>query len=201
MAENLRLRCDAYTAAPMNTPSHLAAALFQPFALGDLTLPNRVVIAPLTRGRAGRERIPNPLMAEYYVQRSSAGLIVAEATTISEQANGWLESPGIYTDAMEAGWKGVTSAVHAAGSRIFLQLWHMGRASHSDFHGGSLPVSASENPAPASPSAHQLGNACGHGCGSAVDRAILRACPTTSAAITGRSSPPSECGSGSSGSG
>jgi 2,4-dienoyl-CoA reductase-like NADH-dependent reductase (Old Yellow Enzyme family) len=127
----------------MNTPSHPAAALFKPFALGDLTLPNRVVMAPLTRGRAGRERIPNPLMAEYYVQRASAGLIVAEATTISEQANGWLESPGIYTDAMETGWKDVTSAVHAAGGRIFLQLWHMGRASHSDFHGGSLPVSAS----------------------------------------------------------
>jgi len=143
MADNLRLRCDAYAAAPMNTPSHSAAALLQPFALGDLTLPNRMVITPLTRGRAGRERIPNPLMAEYYVQRSSAGLIVAEATTISEQANGWLESPGIYTDAMEAGWKGVTSAVHAAGGRIFLQLWHIGRASHSDFHGGSLPVSYS----------------------------------------------------------
>jgi 2,4-dienoyl-CoA reductase-like NADH-dependent reductase (Old Yellow Enzyme family) len=117
--------------------------LLQPFLLHDLALPNRVVMAPLTRGRAGRERIPHALMAEYYVQRASAGLIIAEATTISEQANGWLESPGIYTDAMEAGWKGVTSAVHAAGGRIFLQLWHMGRASHSDFHGGSLPVSAS----------------------------------------------------------
>lgn len=117
--------------------------LFEPFRLGDLALPNRVVMAPLTRGRAGRERIPNALMAEYYVQRASAGLIIAEATTISEQANGWLESPGVYTDAMQEGWKGVTSAVHAAGGRIFLQLWHMGRASHSDFHGGSLPVSAS----------------------------------------------------------
>jgi N-ethylmaleimide reductase len=127
----------------MNTSHASADSLLQPFHLGDLTLPNRVVMAPLTRGRAGRERIPNPLMAEYYVQRASAGLIVAEATTISEQANGWLESPGIYTDAMEAGWKAVTSAVHAAGGRIFLQLWHMGRASHSDFHGGSLPVSAS----------------------------------------------------------
>lgn len=117
--------------------------LLEPFRLGDLTLPNRVVMAPLTRGRAGKERIPNATMAEYYVQRASAGLIVAEATTISEQANGWLESPGVYTDAMQEGWKGVTAAVHAAGGRIFLQLWHMGRASHSDFHGGSLPVSAS----------------------------------------------------------
>ena len=117
--------------------------LLEPFRLGDLTLPNRVVMAPLTRGRAGKERIPNATMAEYYVQRASAGLIIAEATTISEQANGWIESPGVYTDAMQAGWQGVTSAVHAAGGRIFLQLWHMGRASHSDFHGGSLPVSAS----------------------------------------------------------
>ena len=117
--------------------------LLQPFQLGDLALPNRIVMAPLTRGRAGKERLPNATMAEYYVQRASAGLIIAEATTISEQANGWLESPGVYTDAMEAGWKAITSAVHAAGGRIFLQLWHMGRASHSDFHGGSLPVSAS----------------------------------------------------------
>ena len=123
------------------TPS--AALLLAPFRLGDLVLPNRVVMAPLTRGRAGRERIPNAVMAEYYVQRASAGLIIAEATTISEQANGWLESPGIYTDAMEAGWRSVTHAVHAAGGRIFLQLWHMGRASHSDFHDGSPPVSAS----------------------------------------------------------
>jgi len=123
--------------------SSRAAALLQPFQLGDLALPNRVVLAPLTRGRAGKERIPNATMAEYYVQRASAGLIISEATTISAQANGWLESPGVYTDAMEAGWKQITSAVHAAGGRIFLQLWHMGRASHSDFHDGSLPVSAS----------------------------------------------------------
>jgi 2,4-dienoyl-CoA reductase-like NADH-dependent reductase (Old Yellow Enzyme family) len=121
-------------------------AILQPFELGDLALPNRVVMAPLTRGRAGKERIPNAIMAEYYVQRAGAGLIIAEATTISEQANGWLESPGVYTDAMEAGWKRVTSAVHAAGGRIFLQLWHMGRASHGDFHGGRPPVSASAVP-------------------------------------------------------
>jgi len=82
-------------------------------------------------------------MAEYYAQRSSAGLIISEATTISEQANGWLESPGIYSNAMEAGWRMITDTVHARGGRIFLQLWHMGRASHSDFHGGRPPVSAS----------------------------------------------------------
>jgi N-ethylmaleimide reductase len=117
--------------------------ILQPFPLHDLTLPNRVVMAPLTRGRAGPTRIPNQVMAEYYAQRAGAGLIISEATTISEQANGWLESPGIYTDAMEEGWKQITAAVHAAGGRMFLQLWHMGRASHSDFHNGRLPVSAS----------------------------------------------------------
>jgi len=121
----------------------MTSPLLQPFALGDLSLANRVVMAPLTRSRAGVARIPNATMAEYYAQRSSAGLIVSEATTISEQANGWLESPGIYTDAMVAGWRLTTEAVHARGGRIFLQLWHMGRASHSSFHGGQLPVSAS----------------------------------------------------------
>ncbi|RLS83349.1 MAG: alkene reductase [Planctomycetota bacterium] len=117
--------------------------LLEPFRLHDLDLPNRVVMAPLTRSRSGPDRVPNTTMAEYYAQRSSAGLIVSEATTISPQANGWLESPGIYTDAMEAGWRLITNTVHARGGRIFLQLWHMGRASHSDFHGGRPPVSAS----------------------------------------------------------
>ena len=121
----------------------MSSPLLQPFQLRDLSLPNRVVMAPLTRSRAGASRMPNAVMAEYYAQRSSAGLIVSEATTISEQANGWLESPGIYTDAQAEAWSQVTSAVHAKGGRIFLQLWHMGRASHSSFHGGSLPVSAS----------------------------------------------------------
>ncbi|MFM8804855.1 MAG: alkene reductase [Planctomycetia bacterium] len=120
--------------------------LLTPFDLRGLPLPNRVVMAPLTRSRAGRDRIPNAVMAEYYAQRASAGLIVSEATTISEEANGWLESPGIYTDSMLEGWKLTTRAVHDRGGRIFLQLWHMGRASHSEFHGGSLPVSASAIP-------------------------------------------------------
>ena len=120
--------------------------LLQPFQLRDIPLRNRIVMAPLTRSRAGVSRVPNALMAEYYGQRSAAGLIVSEATTISEQANGWLESPGIYTDAMAEGWRLTTNAVHARGGRIFLQLWHMGRASHSSFHGGRLPVSASAIP-------------------------------------------------------
>ncbi|BAW95702.1 oxidoreductase, FAD/FMN-binding protein [[Synechococcus] sp. NIES-970] len=117
--------------------------LLESFDLQGLSLRNRVVMAPLTRARAGQDRIPNELMAEYYAQRASAGLIVAEATTISEQANGWNESPGIYTDAMVEGWKLTTSAVHEKGGKIFLQLWHMGRASHSSFHGGKLPVAPS----------------------------------------------------------
>jgi len=83
------------------------------------------------------------LMAEYYSQRASAGLIISEATTISPQANGWVQSPGVYTDEMTAGWRKVVDAVHAAGGRIFCQLWHMGRASHSDFHGGQLAVAPS----------------------------------------------------------
>lgn len=120
-----------------------ASALLQSFQLQDLTLANRVVLAPMTRGRAGVERLPNALMAEYYAQRSSAGLLITEATTISEEANGWNESPGIYTDAMQAGWKQVVDAVHAKGAKIFLQLWHMGRASHSDFHNGQPAVAPS----------------------------------------------------------
>ena len=117
--------------------------LLQSFSMHDLTLPSRVVMAPLTRSRAGESRVPNALMAEYYSQRTSAGLIITEATTISPQANGWNQSPGIYTDEMVDGWKLVTEAVHAQGGRTFLQLWHTGRASHSDFHDGDLPVAPS----------------------------------------------------------
>lgn len=118
-------------------------ALFQPFQLRDLTLPNRIVLAPMTRGRAGAARLPNAIMAEYYAQRSSAGLLITEATTVSEEANGWNESPGVYTEAMTEGWKLTTEAVHRNGGRIFLQLWHMGRSSHSSFHNGKLAVAPS----------------------------------------------------------
>jgi 2,4-dienoyl-CoA reductase-like NADH-dependent reductase (Old Yellow Enzyme family) len=97
----------------------------------------------MTRGRAGTARLPNKVMAEYYRQRSAAGLLLTEATTISEEANGWNESPGIYTDEMVEGWKHITSAVHENGGVIFLQLWHTGRASHSSFHGGKLAVAPS----------------------------------------------------------
>jgi 2,4-dienoyl-CoA reductase-like NADH-dependent reductase (Old Yellow Enzyme family) len=122
----------------------VTSILFQPFRLPDLTLPNRIVLAPMTRGRTGTARLPNQLTAEYYAQRSSAGLLITEATTISEQANGWNESPGIYTDEMTESWKHTTNAVHEKGGVIFLQLWHTGRASHSSFHGGKPAVAPSE---------------------------------------------------------
>lgn len=117
--------------------------LLSSYMLGDLMLANRVVMAPMTRARAGSERVPNGLMVEYYRQRAGAGLIITEATTISPQANGWVDSPGIYTDAQQAGWVPVVEALHAEGCPVFLQLWHMGRASHSSFHGGALPVAPS----------------------------------------------------------
>lgn len=121
-----------------------ANALFEPIEMGALELRNRIVMAPLTRARAGAERIPNALMAEYYRQRASAGLIISEATHVSEQGIGWVETPGIHTDAQVKGWRLVTDAVHQEGGKIYLQLWHTGRASHPDFQvGGALPVSAS----------------------------------------------------------
>ena len=116
--------------------------LFQAFALHDFALSNRIVLAPMTRARSGAERIPNRLMAEYYSQRSEAGLLITEATTISEEANGWNESPGIYTDQMVEGWKYTTDAIHEKNGKIFLQLWHCGRASHSSFHDGKPAVAA-----------------------------------------------------------
>jgi N-ethylmaleimide reductase len=117
--------------------------LLYSFDLRGLALRNRVVMAPLTRARAGRERLPNDLMAAYYAQRAAAGLIISEATSISEQRLGWVDSPGIYNDAQVAGWKKITAALHARGTPVFLQLWHCGRASHSSFHRGQHAVSAS----------------------------------------------------------
>lgn len=120
--------------------------LLSPFQLRDLTLKNRVVLAPLTRSRAGAERLPNELMAEYYAQRAGAGLLISEATSISQQGIGWRNNPGIYNDAQAEAWRKITSAVQAQDTRIFLQLWHCGRASHSSFREDqSLPVSASAN--------------------------------------------------------
>lgn len=101
--------------------------LFDPVTLGDIKLSNRIVMAPLTRGRAGESRTPNDLMVEYYTQRASAGLIISEATAISAQGYGWPGAPAMYTDAHEAGWKKVVESVHKAGGKIVLQMWHMGR--------------------------------------------------------------------------
>ena len=118
-------------------------SLFDAGHIGDLNVNNRIAMAPMTRGRAGETRVPNDLMAEHYFQRASAGLLITEATVISQQGIGWIGSPGIYTEEMVAGWRRVTDKLKPTGTPIFLQLWHCGRASHSDFHGGELPVSAS----------------------------------------------------------
>lgn len=123
--------------------AYMNQRLLSSYELGDLLLPNRVVLAPLTRARSGKDRIPNPLMSEYYWQRRSAGLLISEATSISPEGNGWNESPGIYSEAMVEGWKSVVQRVHQGGGRIFLQLWHTGRASHSSYHGGKPPVAPS----------------------------------------------------------
>jgi len=121
----------------------MESSLFKPLKVGALTLPNRILMAPLTRSRATVNGVPTPLMAEYYTQRASAGLIIAEATAISKRGYGWVQAPGIFTDAHVKGWQAVTESVHKAGGRMFLQLWHMGRVSHPDFLDGQLPVAPS----------------------------------------------------------
>lgn len=118
--------------------------LFEPFALGDLTLANRIVMAPLTRNRAGAGLVPGALAATYYAQRASAGLIITEATQVSAQAQGYQDTPGLYTPEQIRGWRNVTDAVHAKGGLIFVQLWHTGRISHVDLQpGGAAPVAPS----------------------------------------------------------
>jgi 2,4-dienoyl-CoA reductase-like NADH-dependent reductase (Old Yellow Enzyme family) len=117
--------------------------LFDPLQIGDLTLKNRVVMAPLTRSRSGVERVPGPLVAEYYAQRASAGLILSEATSVTPLGVGYADTPGIWSDEQVEGWKLTTKAVHDAGGLIFLQLWHVGRISDPMFLDGRQPVSAS----------------------------------------------------------
>jgi 2,4-dienoyl-CoA reductase-like NADH-dependent reductase (Old Yellow Enzyme family) len=118
--------------------------LFDPLKVGALDLPNRIIMAPLTRSRAGGGgRVPNALMAQYYAQRASAGLILSEATAVTPQGVGYADTPGIWSDEQVAGWKQVTEAVHQAGGRIFLQLWHVGRISDPVFLDGALPVAPS----------------------------------------------------------
>ena len=118
--------------------------LFDPIRIGDIDLPNRIIMAPLTRSRAvGGARVPNDLMTEYYVQRASAGLILSEATAVMPQGVGYADTPGIWSEEQVAGWRRVTDAVHAAGGRIMLQLWHVGRISDPSFLNGALPVAPS----------------------------------------------------------
>lgn len=122
--------------------------LFDPIQLGAIAAPNRILMAPLTRARATRAHIPTEIMKAYYAQRATAGLIISEATGISQQGLGWPYAPGIWSDAQVEAWKPVTEAVHQAGGRIVVQLWHMGRVVHSSFNHGKAGVSASATTAP-----------------------------------------------------
>ncbi|WP_421918986.1 alkene reductase [Marinifilum sp.] len=117
--------------------------LLSKFSLGDLEFKNRMVMAPMTRNRAGEGNVPTELMAEYYKQRSGAGLIITEASQISQQGMGYPATPGIHSEEQVEGWKKITKTVHEQGGKIFIQLWHVGRISHPDFHDGNLPVAPS----------------------------------------------------------
>ena len=117
----------------------MTASLFQPVRLGDITLSNRMAMAPLTRNRAEEGNVPGAMTVEYYAQRASVGLIIAEATQVSAQAQGYVATPGVHTPEQIAGWRKVTDAVHAQGGKIFVQLWHTGRMSHTAFQPGEKP--------------------------------------------------------------
>src|SRR5688572_25650189 len=117
--------------------------VFSGYRLGALSLPNRFVMSPMTRSRALAGNVPNPLAAIYYAQRAAAGLLISEGTQVSPQGVGYIRTPGMHSAEQVAGWKAVTDAVHEAGGRIFAQLWHVGRVSHADFHGGALPIGPS----------------------------------------------------------
>jgi N-ethylmaleimide reductase len=123
-------------------------SLFDPISMGAIEAPNRIIMAPLTRGRGTRGHVPTPLMAEYYSQRASAGLIISEATGITQQGLGWPGAPGLWSDEQVAAWQPIVRAVHDRGGRIVAQLWHMGRLVHPDYLGGAKPVSASATTAP-----------------------------------------------------
>jgi N-ethylmaleimide reductase len=129
-----------------STDEGLDMDLFSQYELGNIKLLNRMVMAPMTRCRAVEGNIPNPLAVTYYAQRSQAGLIITEGSQISPQGVGYVRTPGIYSPGQVGGWRKVTDAVHQAGGKIFLQLWHVGRVSHPDFHEGELPVAPSALP-------------------------------------------------------
>jgi len=117
--------------------------LLEPISLGEFQLPNRILMAPLTRCRASAGRVPNALMRDYYVQRASAGLIISEATSVTPMGVGYPNTPGIWSEEQVAGWKQITEAVHAAGGKMVLQLWHVGRVSDPSYLNGALPVAPS----------------------------------------------------------
>lgn len=122
----------------------MSTPLFEPFQIGELTLPNRIVMPPMTRARAASGEVPTDLMAKYYSQRATAGLIITEGTQVSRQGQGYAWTPGIHTPEQVEGWRKVTAAVHGAGGRIFAQLWHVGRLSHVSLQPGSqMPVAPS----------------------------------------------------------
>jgi N-ethylmaleimide reductase len=123
-------------------------SLFDPIDLGAIHASNRILMSPLTRGRATRGHVPTPIMGDYYAQRAGAGLIISEATGISRQGLGWAYAPGLWSDEQVEAWKPVVERVHQAGGRIVAQLWHMGRLVHPDFLGGAAPVSASATTSP-----------------------------------------------------
>lgn len=131
------------TAMLPTTPDSPMPTLFDPLQVGELLLPNRILMAPLTRARAGSSRVPNELMARYYAQRASAGLILSEATVVTPLGVGYADTPGIWSVEQIAGWRLVTQAVHRAGGRIFCQLWHVGRISHPLLLDGATPVAPS----------------------------------------------------------
>jgi len=125
-------------------PDSTTPDLFQPVRLGALTLPNRIIMAPMTRSRAGSAGVPSTLTSTYYAQRATAGAIITEAVQISQQGQGYAWTPGIHTEAQVEGWRRVTDGVHKAGGRILLQLWHVGRISHPSFQpDGGLPIAPS----------------------------------------------------------
>lgn len=131
------------TAAVQKAVATNTEPLFEPYQLGPLHLNNRLVMAPMTRSRALAGNVPNPIAETYYRQRAGAGLIVTEATQVSPQGVGYIRTPGIHSPEQIAAWRKITGAVARAGGKIFLQLWHVGRISHPDFHGGALPVAPS----------------------------------------------------------
>ncbi|MFL6863406.1 MAG: alkene reductase [Allosphingosinicella sp.] len=123
-------------------------SLLDPIRIGAIEAKNRIFMAPLTRGRGTREHVPTPIMAEYYAQRAGAGLIISEATGITQEGLGWPYAPGIWSDAQVDAWRPIVKAVHDRGGKIVCQLWHMGRLVHPSFLGGAAPVSASATTAP-----------------------------------------------------